>query len=80
MKHDFSRAPQAVIPRSKFNRSFGYKSTFNAGYLIPFYVDEVLPGDTHNVHSTIFARFATLLFPLMDNVYLDVFFFFVPIV
>lgn len=78
MKHDFSRAPQAVIPRSSFNRSCGYKTTFNAGYLIPFFVDEVLPGDTHKLQSTIFARFATLLFPLMDNVHLDCFYFFVP--
>lgn len=78
MKHNFSIAPQATVPRSSFDRSFGYKSTFDAGYLIPFYIDEVLPGDTHNVRSTVFARFATLLFPLMDNVHLDIFFFFVP--
>lgn len=78
MHHNFSIAPQAMIPRSSFNRSHGYKTTFNAGYLIPFYVDEVLPGDTHNLKCTIFARFATLLFPLMDNVFLDTFFFFVP--
>lgn len=78
MKHDFSRSPQAVIPRSSFNRSCGYKTSFDAGYLIPFFVDEVLPGDTFNLRATLFARFATLLFPIMDNVYLDTFFFFVP--
>lgn len=78
MKHNFSVAPQARIPRSSFDRSHGYKTTFNSGYLIPFYVDEVLPGDTHNVQSTIFARFATLLYPLMDNVQISTFFFFVP--
>jgi len=78
MQHNFSQAPQTSIPRSSFNRSYGHKTTFSAGYLIPFHIDEVLPGDTHNVQSTIFARFATLLFPLMDNVHLDVFFFFVP--
>jgi hypothetical protein len=78
MKHDFSKSPQAVIPRSSFNRSHGYKTTFNAGYLIPFFVDEVLPGDTFNLKATIFARFATLLFPIMDNMFLDTFFFFVP--
>ena len=72
MKHDFSKAPQAVIPRSSFNRSHGFKSTFDAGYLIPFYVDEVIPGDTHNVKTTAFLRFATLLFPLMDNVHIDI--------
>lgn len=78
MQHNFSVAPQAVVPRSSFDRSYGIKTTFNAGYLIPFHVDEVLPGDTHNLQATIFARFATLLFPLMDNVHLDCFFFFVP--
>ena len=78
MAHDFSRSPQAVIPRASFNRSHGYKTTFNAGYLIPFFVDEVLPGDTFNLRATIFARFATLLFPIMDNMFLDTFFFFVP--
>ena len=78
MAHDFSRAPQAVIPRSSFNRSHGYKATFNAGYLIPFFVDEVIPGDTHNLKTTAFLRFATLLFPLMDNVHIDIQYFFVP--
>jgi hypothetical protein len=78
MKHDFSKAPQAVIPRSSFNRSHGYKTTFNSGYLIPFFVDEVIPGDTHNLHSTVLLRFATLLFPLMDNVHIDIQYFFVP--
>lgn len=78
MSHDFSKSPQAVIPRASFNRSYGIKTTFNAGYLIPFHVDEVLPGDTHNLQATLFARFATLLFPIMDNMFLDTFFFFVP--
>lgn len=78
MQHSFSGAPQADIPRSSFNRSHGYKSTFNAGFLVPFYIDEVLPGDTHNLSSTIFARFNTLVFPMMDNVYVDVHYFFVP--
>lgn len=78
MKHDFSRTPQAVIPRSSFDRSHGYKTTFNAGYLIPFFVDEVIPGDTHHLRSTVFLRFATLLFPLMDNIHVDIQYFFVP--
>lgn len=78
MKHDFSKAPQATIPRSSFNRSHGYKTTFNSGYLIPFFVDEVIPGDTHNLHSTVMLRFATLLFPLMDNVHIDIQYFFCP--
>lgn len=76
--HDFSKSPQATIPRSSFNRSHGHKTTFDAGYLIPVLVDEVLPGDTFNLKMTAFARLATPLFPIMDNMYLDSFFFFVP--
>ncbi|AXL14476.1 major capsid protein [Microviridae sp.] len=78
MSHNFAVAPQANIPRSSFDRSFGYKTTFKAGYLIPYFIDEVLPGDTFNFHSTIFARMATPIFPLMDNLHLDTQFFFVP--
>lgn len=78
MHHDFSRIPQANIPRSVFNRSHGYKTTFNAGYLIPFYVDEALPGDSFNMNSTIFARMTTPIYPVMDNLFMDVHFFAVP--
>jgi hypothetical protein len=78
MRHDFSKVPSAILPRSSFNRSHGYKATFNAGYLIPFFVDEVIPGDTHHINSTVLLRFATLLFPLMDNVHVDIQYFFVP--
>ena len=49
MKHQFSQVPKANIPRSVFNRSHGYKTTFDSGYLVPFYVDEALPGDTFNL-------------------------------
>ena len=45
-QHTFSRAPQAGIPRSSFNRSFGVKTTFNEGFLVPILCDEMLPGDT----------------------------------
>lgn len=76
--HVFSRAPQATIPRSKFNRSHGHKTTFNAGYLVPILCDEILPGDTLNLRMTAFARLATPLFPLMDNMYLETYFFSVP--
>ena len=79
MKHQFSRVPQANIPRSRFDRSHGCKTTFNAGYLVPFYVDEVLPGDTFNMRSTMFGRLATPIHPFMDNIRLDTFFFAVPI-
>lgn len=78
MQHDFSKSPQALIPRSTFDRSFALKTTFDSGYLIPLFWDEVLPGDTFKCRMTAFARFATLLFPLMDNVYMETFFFFIP--
>lgn len=74
----FARIPQANIQRSVFDRSSTHKTTFDAGYLIPYFVDEVLPGDTMNLKSHLLARLATPLFPYMDNVYLDVHFFFVP--
>ena len=79
MKHQFSMAPSADIPRSSFDRSHGHKTTFNAGFLVPVFVDEALPGDTYNVNMTGFARLATPLKPFMDNLFLDTFFFAVPI-
>lgn len=74
----FSGVPRSQIQRSKFDRSHGHKTTFDAGLLIPVYVDEVLPGDTFNMKATAFARLATPLKPIMDNMYLDMQFFFVP--
>jgi len=74
----FSQVPRADIPRSTFNRNHNYKTVFNSGYLIPFYVDEALPGDTFNVKVSAFARMATPIVPLMDNLYMDMFFFAVP--
>ena len=78
MTHQFSQIPQANIERSSFDRSHGYKTTFDSGYLVPFYVDEVLPGDTFNVNATTFARLATPACPIMDNMYLDTFYFYCP--
>src|SRR6516165_2744659 len=78
MRHQFSQVPKADIPRSSFDRSHGYKTTFNAGYLVPIYVDEALPGDTFSLQCTTFARMSTPLHPIMDNLYADVFFFAVP--
>ena len=75
----FSQVPSANIPRSIFNRSRGYKTTFNEGVLIPFYVDEVLPGDSFKARATIFARLNTPIVPVMDNIYLDTFYFAVPL-
>lgn len=78
VQHLFSQVPTAQIPRSKFNRSHGLKTTFDSGYLVPVFVDEVLPGDTFSMDCTLFARVATLISPIMDNMYLDTFWFFVP--
>lgn len=78
MKHNFSMLPSTNIKRSRFNRSFGLKTTINAGGLYPILVDEVLPGDTFQCSPTLFARMATLRVPFMDNVFLETFFFFVP--
>ena len=79
MMHNFSQVPHADIPRSTFNRSHGLKTTFDAGYLVPVFVDEALPGDTFNLNMTSFARLATPITPFMDNLFLDAFFFAVPI-
>jgi len=76
--HQFAMVPRADIPRSTFNRQTTLKTTFDAGYLIPIFADEVLPGDSFNLKMTAFTRLATPLYPLMDNLHLDTFFFFVP--
>ncbi len=70
--------PRADIPRSSFKAEKAHKTAFDSGYLVPVYVDEVLPGDTFNLKMTAFARMATPLYPTMDNLHLDSFFFFVP--
>lgn len=74
----FAMVPRADIPRSMFVSDFTHKTTFDADYLIPIYVDEVLPGDTYQVRATMFARLNTPLYPIMDNIHIDSFFFFVP--
>lgn len=78
MSHQFSKAPQARIPRSSFNRTHGYKTTFNSGFLVPIFTDEVLPGDTFSLKASLLARLATPIVPFMDNLFLETFFFFVP--
>jgi hypothetical protein len=70
--------PRADIPRSKFDVQSAHKTTIDSGYLVPVYVNEVLPGDTFNFKMTAFARMATPIYPIMDNMKLDSFFFFVP--
>jgi hypothetical protein len=79
MSHSFSNVPQARIPRSQFKRNFSNTTTFNADYLIPFYTDEVYPGDTVNANFAAIVRMITPLTPFMDNLYIDSFFFFVPL-
>lgn len=78
MAHSFARVASARLPRSVFDRSSSLKTTFDAGYLVPFWWDEVLPGDTFNVNAKIFGRLSTPIVPVMDNLYLETFFFFVP--
>ncbi len=77
-QHAFATVPGVEMERSVFNRSCGVKTTFDSGQLVPIFVDEALPGDTFSMNMTLFARIATLLRPIMDNVYMDVFFFAVP--
>lgn len=76
--HRFSDAPAMYMKRTKFDRSHVYKTTFNSGKLVPVFIDEVLPGDTTRMSVNYFARLATPIKPIMDNIYLDWFFFFVP--
>ena len=77
-QHSFAQVPKVEIQRSTFLRNRNFKTTFDSGYLVPFLVDEVLPGDTFNLQATLLARLATPLKPVMDNMYLDTHFFFVP--
>ncbi|WNK15123.1 MAG: major capsid protein [Microvirus sp.] len=74
----FAMVPRSDVPRSTFGTTHTVKTTFDAGFLVPLHVDEVLPGDVHKGTATIFARINNLLFPLMDNMTLETFFFFVP--
>lgn len=74
----FSQLPHAEIQRSTFDRSSSYKTSFNVGDLIPFFVDEVLPGDTFDITTAKVVRSQTMLTPVMDNLYLDTYYFFVP--
>lgn len=78
MSHSFAQVPTASIPRTAFNRSHGHKTTIDADYIYPIYVDEVLPGDTLRCSGNFFARLATPIYPIMDNLHLDVFYFAVP--
>jgi len=76
--HQFSQTKRADIPRSSFDLSHGLKTTFDAGLLIPILSLEVLPGDTINLRASLFGRLATPIKPILDNLFLETFFFFVP--
>lgn len=78
MVNQFAQLPSASIPRSAFRRDHGYKCTLDAGYLVPIYCDEVLPGDTFNVKASLLCRLATPITPFMDNLVLETHFFYVP--
>jgi len=79
MVHQFSQVPQVDLQRSQFDRSHSHKTTLDAGLLVPILVDEALPGDTFKLDATLFARLATPIVPLMDNVFLDTHFFAIPL-
>lgn len=74
----FSLSPHVDISRSRFDRSASLRTSFNAGDVVPFFLEEVLPGDTFSVDTSKVVRMQTLLTPMMDNVYLDTYYFFVP--
>ena len=76
--HQFSMIPRFDVPRSRFDRESIHKTTFDSGWLIPIYADEVLPGDSFGMNATFFARLTTPIFPIVDNLRLESFFFFVP--
>ncbi len=78
MQHNFATIEPAEVQRSAFDLSHGYKTTFDAGYIVPFLTQEALPGDTFKVKANIFARMATPIYPIMDNIMLDTFFFAIP--
>lgn len=76
--HKFAMVPRADIPRASFRMQRAYKTTFGAGGLVPVFCEEILPGDSFKVRMTAFARLATPIYPIMDNLWLESFFFFVP--
>lgn len=77
-QHSFAQIPSVNMARSSFDRSFTVKDTFDFDYLVPVFVDEIIPGDTCNLNVNTFIRLATQQVPIMDNMYVDFFFFFVP--
>lgn len=78
MAHSFAQVPSVDIPRSSFKRPSGHTTAMDCDYLVPIYLDEVLPGDTFNMDCNFFARLATPIHPIMDNVYMEVHWWYVP--
>ena len=78
MNAHFSQVPKAEIPRSSFQRDFGYKTAIDFDFLYPIMAEEMLPADTANVNLFALARLATPIFPIMDNMYIDTFYFSIP--
>lgn len=76
--HQFAMIPRAEIPRSSFNMQKALKTTFDSSFIVPMFCEEVLPGDSFALRMTAFCRLATPINPIMDNLFLDTFFFFVP--
>ena len=74
----FSQVPQVNNVRSKFDMPFSVKTSLNVGELVPFYYEEVLPGDTFDIETNMIARMQPLITPIMDDIYLDTYYFFVP--
>jgi len=78
MRNQYGQVPRADIPRSSFNLSHRHLTAFDADYLVPIIVQDIIPGDTWNLNCSHFARLATPLYPIMDNLYIDTFYFFTP--
>lgn len=78
MSHNFGQTPSVSAPRSFFDRSCGFKLPIDADYIYPIFLDEIVPGDTMKCAATIFGRMNTPVYPLMDNLHIDTFWFYVP--
>lgn len=74
----FNQIPEMHASRTRFNRDQTILTTFDAGNLIPFYVDEVLPGDTFSIDTSAIIRMTTPKYPVMDDSFIDFYYFFCP--
>ena len=74
----FNQIPEVKASRTRFNRDQTILTTFDSGKLIPFYVDEVLPGDTFNVDTSAIIRMTTPKYPVMDDAFIDFYYFYCP--